>query len=60
MRGTILILGNARITTGMLLNDKVAFNYKTKEIEYTLDKNAIGRIGDGARMPTMKAATVTT
>ena len=47
MRGTILILGNARITTGMLLNDKVAFNYKTKEIEYTLDKNAIGRIGDG-------------
>ena len=47
MRGTILILGNARITTGMLLNDKVAFNYKTKEIEYTLDENAIGRIGDG-------------
>ena len=47
MRGTILILGNARITTGMLLNDKVAYNYKTKEIEYTLDKNAIGRIGDG-------------
>ena len=47
MRGTILILGNARITTGMLLNDKVAFNYKTKKIEYTLDENAIGRIGDG-------------
>ena len=47
MHGTILILGNARITTGMLLNDKVAFNYETKKIEYTLDKNAIGRIGDG-------------
>ncbi len=47
MRGTILILGNARITTGMLLNDKVAFNYETKKIEYTLDENAIGRIGDG-------------
>lgn len=47
MRGTILILGDARITTGMLLNDKVAFNYETKEIEYTLDENAIGRIGDG-------------
>ena len=47
MCGTILILGNARITTGMLLNDKVAFNYKTKKIEYTLDENAIGRIGDG-------------
>ena len=47
MRGTILILGNARITTGMLLNDKVSFNYETKKIEYTLDENAIGRIGDG-------------
>ncbi len=47
MRGTILILGNARITTGMLLDDEVAFNYETKKIEYTLDKNAIGRIGDG-------------
>ena len=47
MRGTILILGNARITTGMLLNDQVAFNYETKKIEYTLDENAIGRIGDG-------------
>ena len=47
MHGTILILGNARITTGMLLNDRVAFNYKTKKIEYTLDKDAIGRIGDG-------------
>ena len=47
MRGTILILGNARITTGMPLNDKVAFNYETKKIEYTLDENAIGRIGDG-------------
>ena len=47
MHGTILILGNAHITTGMLLNDRVAFNYKTKKIEYTLDKDAIGRIGDG-------------
>lgn len=47
MHGTILILGNARITTGMLLNDQVAFNYETKKIEYTLDKNAVGRIGDG-------------
>lgn len=47
MRGTILILGNARITTGMLLDDEVAFNYETKKIEYKLDENAIGRIGDG-------------
>ena len=47
MRGTILILGNARITTGILLNDDIHFNYETKEIEYTLDENAIGRIGDG-------------
>ena len=47
MRGTILILGNARITTGMLLDDDIHFDYKTKKIEYTLDKNAIGRIGDG-------------
>ena len=47
MRGTILILSNACITTGMLLDDEVAFNYETKKIEYTLDKNAIGRIGDG-------------
>ena len=47
MRGTILILGNARITTGMLLDDEIAFNYETKKIEYKLDENAIGRIGDG-------------
>ena len=47
MRGTILILGNARITTGMLLDNEVAFNYETKKIEYKLDENAIGRIGDG-------------
>ena len=47
MCGTILILGNARITTGMLLDDEVAFNYETKKIEYKLDENAIGRIGDG-------------
>ena len=47
MRGTILILGNARITTGRLWDDDIHFNYETKKIEYTLDKNAIGRIGDG-------------
>lgn len=47
MCGTILILGHARITTGMLLDDEVSFNYETKKIEYTLDENAIGRIGDG-------------
>ncbi len=47
MRGTILILGNARITTGMLLDDDIHFDYKTKKIEYTLDEDAIGRIGDG-------------
>ena len=47
MRGTILILGNARITTGMLLDDDIHFDYKTKKIEYTLDEDAIGRIGAG-------------
>lgn len=47
MRGTILILGNAHITTGRLRDDDIRFNYETKEIEYTLDENAIGRIGDG-------------
>ena len=48
MRGTILILGNARITTGRLGDDDIHFfNYETKKIEYTLDENAIGRIGDG-------------
>ena len=51
MRGTILILGNASITTGKLLDDDIHddihFDYKTKKIEYTLDENAIGRIGDG-------------
>ena len=47
MGGTILILGNARITTGMLLDDDIHFDYKTKKIEYTLDEDAIGRIGDG-------------
>ena len=46
MGGTILILGNARITTGMLLDDDIHFDYKTKKIEYTLDEDAIGRIGD--------------
>ena len=49
MRGTILILGNARITTGMLLDDDIHFDYKTKKIEYTLDEDAIGRIGDGQK-----------
>lgn len=47
MRGTILILGNARITTGILDDDEIYFDYNTKQIEYTLDENAIGRIGDG-------------
>ena len=47
MRGTILILGNACITTGRLRDDDIRFNYETKKIEYTLDENAIGRIGDG-------------
>lgn len=47
MRGTILILGNARITTGILDDDEIYFDYNTKQIKYTLDKNAIGRIGDG-------------
>ena len=47
MHGTILILGNARITTGRLWDDDIHFNYETKKIEYTLDENAIGRIGDG-------------
>ena len=47
MRGTILILGNARITTGRLWDDDIHFDYKTKKIEYTLDEDAIGRIGDG-------------
>ncbi len=47
MRGTILILGNAHITTGRLRDDDIRFNYETKKIEYTLDENAIGRIGDG-------------
>ena len=47
MRGTILILGNARITTGILDDDEIYFDYNTKQIKYTLDQNAIGRIGDG-------------
>ena len=47
MGGTILILGNARITTGRLWDDDIHFNYETKKIEYTLDEDAIGRIGDG-------------
>ena len=48
MTGTILIIGNARVTTGILNNaDDVDFDYNTKEITYTLDADAIGRIGDG-------------
>ena len=47
MRGTILILGNARITTGILDDDEIYFDYNTKQIKYTLDEDAIGRIGDG-------------
>ena len=50
MRGTILILDNARITTGILHDDdgdEIYFDYNTKQIKYTLDENAIGRIGDG-------------
>ena len=47
MTGTIFIIGNARVTTGILDDDDIHFNHNTKEIEYTLDTNAIGRIGDG-------------
>ena len=45
MTGSILILGNARVTTGV--EKSVIFNYTTGQIEYTLNENAIGRIGDG-------------
>lgn len=45
MTGTILILGNACVTTGV--EDSVYFDYEKNEIKYTLDENAIGRIGDG-------------
>ena len=48
MTGTILIIGNARVTTGILNdNDDIDFDYNTKEITYTLDTDAVGRIGDG-------------
>ena len=47
MTGTILILGNVCVTTGILLDDDIWFDYETKEIKYTLDKDSIGRIGDG-------------
>ena len=48
MTGTILIIGNAHVTTGILNdNDDVDFNPNTKKIEYTLDTDAVGRIGDG-------------
>ena len=47
MTGTIIIIGNVRITTGVLDDDDVYFDYNTNEIKYTLDKDSIGRIGDG-------------
>ena len=47
MTGTIFIIGNARVTTGILDDDAVHFDYDTKEIIYTLDTDAVGRIGDG-------------
>lgn len=47
MTGTIIIIGNARVTTGVLDDDDVYFDYKTKEIKYTLDEGYIGYIGDG-------------
>ena len=46
MTGTIIIIGNARVTTGVLDDDDVYFDYKTKEIKYTLDEGYIGYIGD--------------
>ena len=45
MTGTIIIIGNARVTTGVLDDDDVYFDYKTKEIKYTLDEGYIGYIG---------------
>ena len=50
MTGTILILGNARVTTGILdddVYDEIYFDYNTKQIHCTLDANSIGFIGDG-------------
>ena len=46
MTGTIFILGNARVTTGV--EDGVHFDYETNEINYTLDPDAIGYIGDSS------------
>ena len=46
MTETIIIIGNARVTTGVLDDDDVYFDYKTKEIKYTLDEGYIGYIGD--------------
>ena len=46
MTGTIIIIGNVRITTGVLDDDDVYFDYNTNEIKYTLDRDAIGYIGD--------------
>ena len=50
MTGTIFIIGNARVTTGILDDDAVHFDYDTKEIIYTLDpdEDAIGYIGDSS------------
>lgn len=47
MTGIIFILGNARVTTGILDEDNVYFDYDKKQIEYTLDENSVGYIGDG-------------
>ena len=46
MTGTIIIIGNAHVTTGILDNDDVYFDDNTKEIKYKLDENSIGYIGD--------------
>lgn len=50
MTGTIIIIGNARITTGVLdySAEDVYFDYNTNEIKYTLDRDAIGYIGDSS------------
>ena len=45
LSGSILILGNASVTTGV--EDDIYFNYDTKQIIYTLDESAVGIIGDG-------------
>lgn len=45
LSGSILILGNASVTTGV--EDGIHFDYDTKQIIYTLDESAVGIIGDG-------------